>query len=63
MEKFLVRLLFRGSKVEARRKLLAMSLSEQVLRRVLRMLRSKPEVVYRTELRAGDRLEISTRRP
>jgi len=63
MEKFLVRLLFRGTKSEGRGRVLAMSLSEQILRRVVRMLRSKPEVVYRTELRAGDRFEISTRRP
>jgi hypothetical protein len=63
MEKLLVRLLFRGTKSGGRRRVLAMSLSEQILRRVLRMLRSKPEVVYRTELRAGDRFEISTRRP
>lgn len=63
MQKFLIRLLLSRSKAQTKRRTLALGLSEQILRRALRRLRSKPEIVYRTELRAGERFEIVSRKP
>jgi hypothetical protein len=41
---------------------LVLAISALGLRALRRLSRSAPEVVYRTELRAGDRFEIGSRR-
>ena len=42
---------------------LVLALTALGFRALRRMSRSEPEVVYRTEVRTGDRIEISSHRP
>jgi hypothetical protein len=58
MRRRLLHLVFRGARVEARRRILYVSLSDTVLRWAMRTLRGRPEVVYRTRIDPGDRFEI-----